>query len=146
MKLQSIIIERYERPALVLSVGDKIILRTVHGRSYTSYEWPDKLEVATVEKICGGASKQWVRLNNGVEYDTRGRKRGTEPYAHFPSIEAYSDEAVAEAVRLQRQHDARLALDKRVDAVKWPSVICDDELASKLRDFLDAVDAKLKKA
>lgn len=83
--------------------------------------------------------RQWVRLSNGEEFDLQGQAKGDKSYGH---IRAYDAEYLAKAQAERALFENLRKLRRRVEGLNWREVIAKPGVAEKLKDLLDAIEAK----
>lgn len=119
-----------------LKVGD-VVLQEVNPR--WSSDGPPTVTAYSVAALCGGAVRQWVRLSNGQEFDLHGDAKGDKSYGH---IRAYDPEYLAKAQAERASFENLRKLRYRVEGLNWREVITKPGVAEKLKDLLDAIEAK----
>lgn len=119
-----------------LKVGD-VVLQEVNP--HRSSDGPPIVTAHTVAALCGGAVRQWVRLSNGQDFDVQGHAKGDKSYGH---IRAYDADYLVKAQAERTAFESLRTLRYRVEKLNWCEVIAKPGVAEKLKDLLDAIEAK----
>ena len=136
MRPTEITIKPWNGTSFALKVGDTVL----HQVNYSGWEpGPSTVTKLTVAALCGGAVRQWVRLSNGQEFDLQGRAKGDKSYGR---ILAYDAEYLAKAQAERSMFENLRKLRHRVEGLNWRQVIAKPGVAEKLKDLLDAIEAK----
>jgi len=135
-KPTEVTIKSYYDPPFTLRVGDTVLQQT----SYRGFDTgPPIVAAHTVAALCGGTVRQWVRLSNGQEFDLQGHAKGDKSYGY---IRAYNAEYLRRAQAERSAFESLRALRYRVEKLNWREVIAKPGVAEKLKDLLDAIEAK----
>ena len=135
-KPTEVTIKYYYDPPFTLRVGDTVLQETRYSGFDTG---PPIVAAHTVAALCGGSVRQWVRLSNGQEFDLQGHAKGDKSYGH---IRAYDAEYLAKAQAERASFENLRKLQYRVEKLNWCEVITKPGVAEKLKDLLDAIEAK----
>lgn len=135
-KPTEVTIKDWHEPPFTLRVGDTVLQQT----SYRGFDTgPPIVAAHTVAALCGGAVRQWVRLSNGQEFDLQGHAKGDKSYGH---IRAYNAAYLVKAQTERAAFESLRELRYRVEKLNWREVIAKPGVAEKLKDLLDAIEAK----
>ena len=129
-------IKPWSGTSFALKVGDTV-LQQINQR--WALDGPPTVAAYTVAALCGGAVRQWVRLSNGQEFDLQGHAKGDKSYG---CILAYDAEYLAKAQAERSMFENLRKLRHRVEGLNWQQVIYKPGVAEKLKDLLDAIEAK----
>jgi hypothetical protein len=135
-KPTEVTIKDWHDPPFTLRVGDTVLQETRYSGFDTG---PPVVAAHTVAALCGGAVRQWVRLSNGEEFDLQGHAKGDKSYGY---IRAYNAEYLCRAQAERAAFESLRALRYRVEKLNWREVITKPGVAEKLKDLLDAIEAK----
>ena len=135
-KPTEVTIKYYYDPPFTLRVGDTVLQETRYSGFDTG---PPVVAAHTVAALCGGAVRQWVRLSNGEEFDLQGHAKGDKSYGY---IRAYNAEYLRRAQAERSAFESLRALRYRVEKLNWREVITKPGVAEKLKELLDAIEAK----
>ena len=136
MRPTEVMIKPWDGTPFALKVGDAVL----HSVNYSGWEpGPSTVTKLTVAALCGGAVRQWVRLSNGQEFDLQGHAKGDKSYGR---ILAYDAEYLAKAQAERATFENLRKLRHRVEGLNWQQVIAKPGVAEKLKDLLDAIEAK----
>lgn len=135
-KPTEVTIKDWHDPPFTLRVGDTVLQETRYSGFDTG---PPVVAAHTVAALCGGAVRQWVRLSNGEEFDLQGHAKGDKSYGY---IRAYNAEYLRRAQAERSAFELLRALRYRVEKLNWREVIAKPGVAEKLKDLLDAIEAK----
>ena len=136
MRPTEVMIKPWDGTPFALKVGDAVL----HSVNYSGWEpGPSTVTKLTVAALCGGAVRQWVRLSNGQEFDLQGHAKGDKSYGH---ILAYDAEYLAKAQAERASFENLRKLRHRVEGLNWRHVVDKPGVAEKLKDLLDAIEAK----
>lgn len=122
-------------------VGDMCVLQDSRS-AFGVLQPPATMTVHRIARLCGGESRQWVKLDDGQEFAPDGYRRGSSWSARGPQLLPYDPVAVENNNRDLRDYTARRNLSLKVDRVRWENVILHDDLAAKLREIVDAAEAR----
>ena len=136
MRPTEVMIKPYNGTPFALKVGDTV-LQQINQR--WALDGPPTVTKLTVAALCGGAVRQWVRLSNGQEFDLQGHAKGDKSYGH---ILAYDAEYLAKAQAERASFENLRKLRHRVEGLNWRHVVDKPGVAEKLKDLLDAIEAK----
>ena len=136
-KPTEVTIKDWHDPPFTLRVGDTVLQETRYSGFDTG---PPVVAAHTVAALCGGAVRQWVRLSNGEEFDLQGHAKGDKSYGY---IRAYNAEYLRRAQAERSAFESLRALRYRVEKLNWREVITKPGVAEKLKDLLDAIEAKV---
>jgi len=134
--MQSVKINGHEFKA-----GDRCIL-TEHPGSFSVIQPPATMRAHRIVKICGGESRQWVKLDDGREFGLDGYERGKKWGERGPRLVPYEDGAMERNAAEHRLYRERRALSGKADLAHWEHIILQDDLAEKLREVLDAAEQR----
>lgn len=131
-KPTEITIKPLDGAPFALKVGDTVL----HSVRYSGWEpGPPTVTKLTVAALCGGDMRQWVRLSDGQEFDTQGYAKGAKSYGRILAYDA------AYLAKAQAEQNLR-KLRHRVGGLNWRQVVDKPGVAEKLKDLLDAIEAK----
>lgn len=139
-KPTEITIGPFGRVPFIVRDGDKVLLLT-NPQSWTRE--PPSVKTCTVQ-LCGGKARQWVKLENGREFDLSGRERGVSYGA--ARIEAFDETVLAEA---QRNHTiwAQVRFVGRwAESANWSAIAACPTLADKLKALTDEIELQQRVA
>ena len=135
MRPTEVMIKPWDGTPFALKVGDAVL----HSVNSGWEPGPSTVTKLTVAALCGGAVRQWVRLSNGQEFDTHGYAKSAKSYGHICAYDAaYLAKAQAERATFENLRKLRL----RVESLNWRHVIAQPGVAEKLKDLLNAIEAK----
>lgn len=123
------------------AVGDMCVLKEFR-RSLGTLQAPADISVQRIAKLCGGETRQWVKLANGQEFSTDGYERGSTWSNRGPLLIPYEEAEVKQNAAEQKQYRERCELSIKTDRVRWDNVILQDDLAAKLREIVEAAEAR----
>jgi len=135
-KPTEVTIKDWRDPPFTLRVGDTV-LQEARGSGFDT--GPPIVAAHTVAALCGGTVRQWVRLSNGQEFDLQGHAKGDKSYGH---IRAYNAAYLVKAQAERAAFESLRELRYRVEKLNWREVIAKPGVAEKLKDLLDAIEAK----
>ena len=135
-KPTEVTIKDWHDPPFTLRVGDTVLQETRYGGFDSG---PPIVTTYTVAALCGGSVRQWVRLSNGQEFDLQGHAKGDKSYGH---IRAYDAEYLAKAQAERALFENLRKLRCRVEGLNWREAIAKPGVAEKLKELLDAIEAK----
>ena len=135
MRPTEVMIKPWDGTPFALKVGDAVL----HSVNSGWEPGPSTVTKLTVAALCGGAVRQWVRLSNGQEFDLQGHAKGDKSYGH---ILAYDAEYLAKAQAERASFENLRKLRHRVEGLNWRHVVDKPGVAEKLKDLLDAIEAK----
>ena len=135
-KPTEVTIKDWHDPPFTLRVGDTVLQETRYSGFDTG---PPVVAAHTVAALCGGAVRQWVRLSNGEEFDLQGHAKGDKSYGY---IRAYNAEYLRRAQAERSAFESLRALRYRVEKLNWREAIAKPGVAEKLKELLDAIEAK----
>lgn len=135
-KPTEVTIKSWNGTPFALKVGDAVL----HSVNYSGFDpGPPIVTAYTVAALCGGAVRQWVRLGDGQEFGLDGVAKGDKSYGR---ILAYDAEYLAKAQAERATFENLRKLRHRVEGLNWKQVIAKPGVAEKLKDLLDAIEAK----
>ena len=136
MRPTEVTIKPWGGTPFALKVGDAVLYQV---NQHWSSDGPPTVAAYTVAALCGGAVRQWVRLSNGQEFDLQGHAKGDKSYGR---ILAYDAEYLAKAQAERATFENLRKLRHRVEGLNWRQIIAKPGVAEKLKDLLDAIEAK----